>query len=104
MEKEEKRACLYSQAAGAASSVPAAFTPLKMGKLAGKTPGDLLLEAQWSGKAAEMAKTLEQQEDFLRGRLRKYSRNQEQIDAIEEVPGPFIFHMKNRFYFESVAA
>ncbi len=73
----------------AANSVPAAFTPLKMGKLAGKLPGDLLLEAQRSGKAAEMVEALKQQADFLRGRLKKYSRNQEQIDAIEEALGYF---------------
>ncbi len=36
-----------------------------------------------------MAETLEQQADFLRGRLKKYSRNQEQIDAIEEALGYF---------------
>ena len=73
----QDEACFQAAGDRAANSVPAAFTPLKMGKLAGKTPGDLLLEAQRSGKAAEMVKTLEQQADFLRGRLRKYSRNQE---------------------------
>ncbi len=85
----QEEACFQVAGDRAANSVPAAFTPLKMGKLAGKTPGDLLLEAQRSGKAAEMVETLEQQADFLRGRLKKYSRNQEQIDAIEEALGYF---------------
>lgn len=67
----------FCQAAedGAASSIPAAFTPLKMGNLAGKTPGDLLLEAQQEGKAAEMSATLERQADFLRGKLERYPKN-----------------------------
>ncbi len=74
---------------GAAGSIPAAFTPLKMGKLAGKTPGDLLLEAEESGKAEEMVATMERQADFLRGKLKEYPKNQAQIDAIEEALGYF---------------
>ncbi len=82
-------ACFQAAGDGAASSIPAAFTPLKMGNLAGKTPGDLLLEAQQEGKAAEMAATLERQADFLRGKLERYPKNQAQIDAIEEALGYF---------------
>ncbi|MCI8269227.1 MAG: hypothetical protein HFG55_06160 [Lachnospiraceae bacterium] len=82
-------ACFQAAGDGAASSIPAAFTPLKMGNLAGKTPGDLLLEAQQAGKAAEMAATLERQADFLRGKLERYPKNQAQIDAIEEALGYF---------------
>ena len=58
-----------------------AFTKLKMGSFAGKTPGDLLLEA------ADVEKTkasLMQQADFLRKKITTYPQNQSQIDAIED--------------------
>lgn len=65
-------------------TVTAAFTPLKMGKLSGRTPGDLLLEAEASGNVSEMRMVLERQIDFLKGKLNAYPQNQSQIDAIEE--------------------
>lgn len=63
------------------NSVPAAFTKLKMGSFAGKTPGDLLLEA---ADAEKVKASLLQQADFLREKLETYPQNQSQIDAIED--------------------
>lgn len=58
-----------------------AFTKLKMGSFAGKTPGDLLMEAS-DGK--QVKESLLQQADFLRKKLTMYPQNQLQIDAIED--------------------
>jgi len=73
----------------AAPLVPTAFQPLKIGKLAGKSPGDLLLKAERTGKTDEVTAMLERQVDFLKGKLKDYPRNQSQIDAIEEAMGYF---------------
>lgn len=61
--------------------VPAAFTKLKIGTFAGKTPGDLLLEATDAEKIKE---NLLQQIDFLQKKLNDYPQNQLQIDAIND--------------------
>ena len=63
------------------NSVPAAFTKLKMGSFAGKTPGDLLLEA---ADAEKVKASLLQQASFLGRNLKKYPQNQSQIDAIND--------------------
>lgn len=62
-------------------SIPAAFTKLKMGSFAGKTPGDLLLEAADAEKVKE---ALLQQVDFLEKKLNTYPQNKVQIDAIHD--------------------
>lgn len=58
-----------------------AFTKLKMGNFAGKTPGDLLLE---TADAEKMKEDLRQQAGFLRKKINMYPKNQSQIDAIED--------------------
>lgn len=61
--------------------IPAAFTKLKIGSFAGKTPGDLLLEATDAEKVKD---SLLQQVDFLGKKLKEYPQNQVQIDAIHD--------------------
>lgn len=63
------------------ASIPAAFRKLKMGNFSGKTPGDLLLEADDVKKVRE---NLLQQAGFLEGKLKDYPQNQLQINAIND--------------------
>jgi len=58
-----------------------AFTPLKTGTYAGKTPGDLLLATE---NADELLKNLNKQIAFLEKRLADFPQNKSQIDAIKE--------------------
>ena len=58
-----------------------AFTPLKTGTYAGKTPGDLLLEAE---NADDVLKNLNNQITFLEKHLGTYPQNKAQIDAIKD--------------------
>ena len=61
------------------TEISPAFQPLRMGKLAGKAPGDMLLES--SNKQATVA-TLTSQMEFLKQRVRQYPKNQADITAI----------------------
>lgn len=66
---------------GKVDGIRPAFTKLKMGNFSGKTPGDLLLEADDVKKARE---NLLQQAGFLEGKLKDYPQNQLQINAIND--------------------
>lgn len=64
-----------------ASGIRPAFTKLKMGTFAGKTPGNLLLEANDVKKVKD---SLLQQASFLQSKLKDFPQNQLQIDAIND--------------------
>lgn len=63
------------------TEVSPAFSTLRMGNLAGKTPGDLLLSSKNPDKTLD---TLRNQLKFLKERVAKYPGNQADIDAIED--------------------
>lgn len=62
-------------------SISPAFTKLKIGKLAGKAPGDLLLETD---DVKNVKEEFVKQVSFLKSKLSSYPKNQEQINAIED--------------------
>lgn len=63
------------------ANIPLAFTFLKAGNFAGKTPGDILLTADDPDKAVN---ELKRQMGFLKRKLSVYPANQLQMDAIED--------------------
>lgn len=58
-----------------------AFLPLRLGKWAGKAPGDLLLE---SPNPNEMVAALKSQMEFLQKGVQKYPNNRQDIQAIAQ--------------------
>lgn len=78
-ETQKPRMAIPSE--GPKTEVPQAFRALRMGKLAGKTPGDLILTADQPQAVLAM---LNSQLNFLKANLQKFKGNAYDIAAIED--------------------